>query len=237
MDILSQIMLFTPLDGAAVGLLLFLSVAIGWLIDHPGNRRLSVSVLMMQYRREWMAEMVTRDPRIFDSGVLDGLRQGITFYASACIIAIGSGLALVGNTAPLQGLASDLTLQAADGFALEVKVLLVLGFIANAFLKFVWSHRLFGYCSIMMAAVPNDVTNPECYPRAAQAAEINITAARSYNRGLRSVYFALGALGWLLGPIPLLLSAVTTAAVLLRREFASQSRAIMLNRGGNERVS
>lgn len=231
MDILSHLALFTPLDAAAVALLLFLSIAIGWLIDHPGNRRPSVSVLMMKYRHEWMAEMITRDPRIFDSGVLDGLRQGITFYASACMIAIGSGLALVGNTAPLQGLASDLTLEAADALVLKVKVLLVLAFIVNAFLKFVWSHRLFGYCSIMMAAVPNDVTNPECYPRAEQAAEINITAARSYNRGLRSVYFALGALGWFLGPVPLLLSSVTTAGVLLRREFASQSRKIMLTRG------
>ena len=232
MEIMSHLAPFTLLDAAAVGLLLFLAVSIGWLIDHPGNRRQSVSVLMMQYRREWMVEMITREPRIFDSGVLDGLRQGITFYASACIIAIGSGLALVGNTAPLQGLATDLTLQAADTLVLKVRILLVLGFIANAFLKFVWSHRLFGYCSIMMAAVPNDVKNPECLPRAAQAAEINITAARSYNRGLRSVYFALGALGWLLGPEALLISAVATAAVMLRREFASQSRAIMLNRSG-----
>ena len=232
MEIMSHLLPFTPLDVAAVALLLVLSVSIGWLIDHPGNRRPSVSVLMMQYRREWMVEMITRDPRIFDSGVLDGLRQGITFYASACIIAIGSGLALVGNTAPLQGLATDLTFQASDALVLKVKVVLVLGFIVNAFLKFVWSHRLFGYCSIMMAAVPNDVQNPECFPRAAQAAEINITAARSYNRGLRSVYFALGALGWMLGPVPLMITAVATAVVLLRREFASQSRAIMLNRDG-----
>ena len=232
MDLVQALSLFSPLDGAAIAFILFLSVAIGWLIDHPGTRRPSVSVLMMQYRHEWMAEMVTRDPRIFDSSVLDGLRQGITFYASACMIAIGSGLALVGNSAPLQGLASELTLAAADALVLKVKVLLVLAFIINAFLKFVWSHRLFGYCSIMMAAVPNDVTNPECYPRAAQAAEINITAGRSYNRGLRSVYFALGALGWFLGPVPLLLSAIATMLVLLRSEFASQSRQIMLTRGG-----
>ncbi len=38
---------------------------------------------------------------------------------------------------------------------------------------------------------------------------MNITAARSFNRGLRSIYFALAALAWLLGPVPLL--AVTAA--------------------------
>ena len=185
---------------------------------------------MMEYRREWMRAFVVRDPRIYDMMTLDGLRNGITFYASACIVAIGSGLALVGNTAPLQGLASDLTLEAASALVLKVKILLALAFVINAFLKFVWSHRLFGYCAIMMAAVPVDPAHPECYDRAGQAAELIITAARAYNRGLRSVYFALGALGWMFGPVALILSALATAAVLLRREFASQSREIMLRR-------
>ncbi len=232
MDLITHLSLFTRLDGAAIVLMVFLSVAIGWLIDHPGNRRPSVSVLMMEYRREWMRAFVIRDPRIYDMMTLDGLRQGITFYASACIVAIGSGLALVGNTAPLQGLASDLTLEAASALVLKVKILLALAFVINAFLKFVWSHRLFGYCSILMAAVPVDPADPDCFDRAGQAAEINITAARAYNRGLRSVYFALGALGWLFGPVALMLSALATAAVLLRREFASHSREIMLRRAG-----
>jgi uncharacterized membrane protein len=35
-------------------------------------------------------------------------------------------------------------------------VALVVAFLANALLKFIWAHRLFGYCSILMAAVPND---------------------------------------------------------------------------------
>ncbi|EEW25206.1 DUF599 domain-containing protein [Rhodobacter ferrooxidans] len=231
MDLMSLSRLFTPLDGIAAAYAVLASLLLGRLVDRPGFRYPSVSVLMMTYRREWMREFITRDPRIFDSGVLDGLRQGITFYASACIIAIGSGLALVGNTTPLQGLAQELTLETASALVLKVKILFVLAFLVNAFLKFVWSHRLFGYCSIMMAAVPNDISNPECLPRAAQAAELNITAARAYNRGLRSVYFALGALGWFLGPEVLLATITLTLAQGLRREFASQSRAVMLNRG------
>lgn len=232
MEFLAPLKLFGLLDAVAVAYATLGAVVIGWLIDRPGQRHPSVSVLMMTYRREWMAEFITRDPRIFDSGVLDGLRQGITFYASACMIAIGGGLALVGNTAPLQGLATELTMEAASAVVLKVKVLFVLAFVVNAFLKFVWSHRLFGYCSIMMAAVPNDPAHPECAARAAQAAEINITAARAYNRGLRSVYFALGALGWFLGPVALLITITLTLAQAVRREFASQSRTVMLRRAG-----
>lgn len=228
MDFIAQLTVISGLDWLAVGLTLAISIVLGPLIEAENRWRPSVSVLMRDYRREWMQRFVTRQPRLYDATVLDGLRQGITFYASACMISIGGGLALVGNTAPLQGLAEDITLVDASAFALRIKILFCLGFVANAFLKFVWAHRLFGYCSIMMAAVPNDPTDPACLPRAAQAAEVNITAARNYNRGLRSVYFALGSLGWLLGPEVLLATTAITTSTLLRREFASQSRGAML---------
>ena len=65
--------------------------------------------------------------------------------------------------------------------------------------------------------------------RAAQAAEINITAAKSYNRGLRAIYFALAAIGWVIGPLGLIATSVIAATVLMRREFASQSRIVMLD--------
>jgi uncharacterized membrane protein len=87
---------------------------------------------------------------------------------------------------------------------------------------------LFGYCAILMAAAPNEVDDPMATFRADQAGEVNITAAKSFNRGLHSIYFALGSLGWLLGPYWLLLTVGVTSAVLIRREFASASRQIML---------
>ena len=117
-----------------------------------------------------------------------------------------------------------------DKSLLQIKLLLVTAFLADALLKYVWAHRLFGYCSVLMAAVPNDPADPSAFHRAAQAAEINITAARGFNRGLRSVYFALASLGWLLGPVPLLISTALTLAVLTRREFASTSRRMLMVR-------
>jgi uncharacterized membrane protein len=114
-----------------------------------------------------------------------------------------------------------------------LRMLPVIGFLANALLKFVWAHRLFGYCSILMAAVPNDPADPLAFHRAGQAAEINITAARSFNRGLQSIYFALAALGWLLGPWWLVIGTVLATGILLRREFASHSREVMLDRTGH----
>ena len=219
--------LLQPADLAALGLLLFFWFTTGWVIEHPPARRLSVSILMQDYRREWMNQFVTRQPRIFDASVIESLRQGTAFFASASMIAIGGGVALIGNTSTIQGLAAELPLEA-ERTELVIKAMVVVGFLANALLKFVWSNRLFGYCSVMMAAVPNDPADPMAYPRAAQAAEINITAAKSFNRGLHSIYYALAALSWFFGPYALMVVAVVTTGVLLRREFASASRQVMV---------
>ena len=145
------------------------------------------------------------------------------------MIAIGGGVALIGNAGTVQRLADDLPF-AGSGPDVALRMLPVIGFMANALLKFVWAHRLFGYCSILMAAVPNEPTDPLAFHRASQAAEINITAAKSFNRGLRSIYFALASLGWLLGPWGLVVGTTLAAGVLLRREFASVSRRVILMR-------
>jgi uncharacterized membrane protein len=216
------------LDLILLGVLVLAWMLSGWLSEHPPKTYPSVSVLMETYRRDWMRTFVTRQPRIFDATVIDSLRQGTAFFASASMIAIGGGVALIGNAAAVQRLASDLPLPG-SGPDLALRMLPVLGFLANALLKFVWAHRLFGYCSILMAAVPNEPSDPLAFHRAAQAAEINISAAKSFNRGLRSIYFALAALGWLLGPWGLAAGTLIATVILLRREFASHSRTVLLD--------
>lgn len=225
---IDRLSLFSPFDFAAVALLLCSWLWIGWRIENPPTDRPSVSWLMADFRRDWMKRMVERDPRIFDAQLVGNLRQGTAFFASASMIAIGGGLALIGNTEQLAGVAQDLMQDSAPAFVWEIKILTVLLFLSNAFLKFVWAHRLFGYCSVLMAAVPNDPGNALAYPRASQAAEISITAARSFNRGMRATYFALAAVAWLAGALALTGAALITLAVLYRREFASLSRSILL---------
>lgn len=218
----------TAADFLAVGFLLACWLWIGWRTEHPPKNRPSVSVLMKDYRREWMRQFITREPRIFDGNILSTLREGTSFFASAAMIGIGGGLALIGNSDRLVGLARELDVAQVSSLTFEIKIMVTLLFVVDAFLKFVWSHRLFGYCAIMMAAVPNDHTDPLAQVRALQAADLNITAARSFNAGLRSVYFALGSLAWLLGPLALALAALAVFLITWRREFASHSRRVIL---------
>ena len=220
---------YGALDLLALGVLAVSWVLIGWVIEHPPGRRPSVTMLMVAFRQDWMRQFVTRQPRIFDATMIDSLRQGTAFFASACLIAIGGGVALMGNPAGLMNVTQDFA-PAGSPEGIELRIIPVLLLLADALLKFLWSHRLFGYCAIIMAAVPNDPADPLAFHRAAQAAEINITAARNFNRGLRSVYFALAALAWLFGAVPLMAATALCLAVLIRREFASESRAVLLRK-------
>ena len=228
MNMLDLVILLQPLDWAASIYIVSMWLILSYVIEHPPKSRPSVTVLMSQRRRDWMHVFVHRDPRIFDSQILASLRQGTSFFASTCIFAIGGVLALAKNTDPLVGVAQEVTAVTTPALIIQMKLAFVALFLTNAFLKFVWANRVFGYCAGMMAAVPNDPNDPGAHPKAQQAAELNIRAAMNFNRGLRALYFALGALAWLLGPIPLMIAATVVIWVVWSREFASIPRDILV---------
>ena len=127
---------FGVLDQIALAVVLLSWFWIGWFIEHPPAGRPSVSLLMQAYRREWMQQFLTRQPRIFDASMIDSLRQSTAFFASASMIAIGGAIAMIGNPAAVRGVAADLTLST-ESLAVELRVLLEVGFLANALLKFI----------------------------------------------------------------------------------------------------
>ena len=224
-----MLVLYGPADLAALTTLLISWVFIGYLIERNGKRR-STHALIAEYRSRWMDEMVKRDNRIMDANILATLRQGAAFFTSATMIGIGGLIALLGKADTLQSVATDLSTEfAAPLVVWETKLILVVFVLASAFLKFVWSHRLFGYCAVMLAAVPMDPTHPDASRYAEKSAKLNTYAARSFNRGLRAMYFALAAITWLLGAWVMIASTLITLAVLYRREFSSQSRAALLD--------
>ncbi|WP_071672492.1 DUF599 domain-containing protein [Nioella nitratireducens] len=226
MDVMDLFAHFSWLDLAAVILAFGSWAVLGRMIESERLSRRSVTVLMMEYRRDWMREFITRQPRIFDASILANLRQSTSFLASASMIALGGLLALIGNSEPLLGVARDFTLGAPER-VVEIKLMICGVFLLQAFLKFVWANRLFGYCAVIMSAVPNDPEDPRALPRAMQAADINIRAAFNFNRGLRSLYFSLGSLAWLLGPVPFLVAVAVVAHLIWSRDFASHSRRIL----------
>lgn len=223
--------LFEPLDMLAVVVLLLLPLAMTWLIEMASERRPSVTVLMAHYREDWIREIAAREVRIMDAQLLTSLRGGAAFFASTCLISIGGVAALIGQADQLVSLLSDLggELVASEAPVWEAKLLIVLLLLVNGFLKFVWSHRLFGYCAVMLGSMPpTGAAGLEAAIQRTMA--LNTAAARSFNRGLRTLYFSLASLAWFLGPVPLIVATVATAAMLYRREFLSRSRVALLAR-------
>jgi uncharacterized membrane protein len=227
MEMLDILGLIEVADWAALAVLLAAWAGIGLLIERPWGKRTSVTLLMSEYRREWMRQFVTRQNRIADAQIVVSLRQNTSFFASTSLLALGAVLALVGNPQPLEGAAEGLIHVDLPVQVWQTKLLVVALFLAQAFLKFVWSNRVFGYCSVVMAAVPDDPVDPHAMPRAVQAGELNIRGALNFNRGLRSMYFALAALAWLLGAAALALATLVVIWVLWSREFASSPRDIL----------
>lgn len=172
--------------------------------------------------------MIDRQPRIFDAQMIGHLRQGAAFFASASMLAIGGGIALIGNTEPLRNVARDLTQRDDPLLVWEIKLILLLLLISTAFLRYVWALRLFGYTTVLMGAVPNDPKAPDVAIRAEQAAEVGVLAARAFTRGMRTTYFALASAAWLLGPIAMIVASCATVLMLWRREFASHAREALL---------
>jgi uncharacterized membrane protein len=49
------------------------------------------------------------------------------------------------------------------------------------------------------------------------------SAGRHFNRGQRGFFFALGYLGWFVGPIVFVITTISVVVVMWRRQFASDS--------------
>ena len=232
MDFFSVITSLSWLDALAVGLLLAAWGGLGAWIESDRVRDPSVTVLMSHYRRAWMDELVQREMRIFDATILTNLRQSTAFFASGAMLALGGLLTLISNSDQLLVVARDLTLEEETALLWQIKLLLTVGLLAQSVLRFVWSNRLFGYCAVMMAAIPNKPDDPHAASRAAKAAVINIRASYNFNRGMRAIYFSLGSLAWLFGPLPLLAATAIISYGIWSRDFASTSREVILTDDG-----
>lgn len=213
-----------------VALIFFIVAIIGAtiLIERRHAQRLSTSRLMAIRRAAWMREMSERDVRIQDAQLLAIQHRGAGFFASACMIAVGGCVALLGATDELRAIAIDLTADAAESqrAVWELKILFILVLLVLAMMKFVWAHRLFGYCAVIIGSTPPP-GGADCPRIANEAAEININAGRSFNRGLRLVYFTFAGLAWMLGAFALALATFLVIAMLVRREYFSATHRLL----------
>jgi uncharacterized membrane protein len=219
---------FSPADLAALAVYAGCWARIEWLVKPQAGRPRSTGEIIAEWRGRWFEAAAERDNRIMDAQLVASLRSGVALFVSGSLIALGGAIALIGEADQVATIASDLAGEAAPRGAWTIKMLLVIAVLAVAFLHFVWSHRIFGYCSVMLGAIPNACGAPEARRVAARAARLSVLAARNFNKGLRAVYLALAALAWLVGPLALVAASAATFWMLYRREFLSDTRQAIL---------
>ena len=143
--------------------------------------------------------MARRDVRIVDSQIINGLQNGIAFFASTALLGIGAAFTLLTAIDNVMQAVSDIPVLAIGSRTQwEVMSLGLLVIYAYAFFKFGWAYRLINYCAVLLGSVHDvrrgDDPDPQCLEQAALAGEMNVLAGRQFNRGLRALFLSIGYL-------------------------------------------
>jgi uncharacterized membrane protein len=217
---------FSALD--FIALALFVGAWIGYAIalEWSPFGRGGLNARMNGYRDLWMERMLEREVRIVDTQIMASLQNGTAFFASTTLLAIGGSLTLLRSTDDILNVVSNLPLAIqATRVQWEAKAMGLTIIFVYAFFKFAWSYRLFNYVAIMLGATPpyEERNSVEARTHARRTARLCAAAGRHFNRGQRAFFFALGYLGWFVGPSLLIVTTLAIVLVMWRRQFYSES--------------
>ncbi|MCC6533639.1 MAG: DUF599 domain-containing protein [Burkholderiales bacterium] len=227
----------TPHDLVAVAFFLGAWVGYSRFAVWHGRRAASLQGVLDGLRATWAARMVERDNRMVDINIVRNLTRSSQFFASTTLLILGALIALLGYVQRAADVVSELpfAIQASNRLW-DIKILLLVGVFVYAFFKFSWSIRQFGFCSIVVGAVPQPPKDArECAGEIASVSLLVSFASGNFNQGLRSYYFAMAALSWFLHPWLMIATTLWVVWVLYAREF--RSRTLDVLRGGGIEIA
>ena len=204
-------------------------------LDRTPYSRRALNRRMNDYREAWMKQMLRREMRMIDGQVMASLQNGTAFFASSSLIALGGALALFHSGADIVQLVGALPFGVVPSkLQWEAKTLGLAVILVYAFFKFAWSYRLFNYVAIMLGGAPpaSEKDKPEAQEYVHIAAQVLADAGRQFNRGQRALFFALGYLGWFIGPLPFIVITAAVVVVMWRRQFASAAQRAVVTESG-----
>ena len=214
----------TALSGADwIGLAVFVTLYVGYgplcsrIWPHSINGRLGA------LRVDWMRTMLRRDNRIVDSSLIGHVVHSASFFASTSLIVIGALLSLLTSVERLQLALEGLAfVPPVARLAFELKILLPLAIMVHGFVRFTWSIRQLNYTIALIGAAPDRHDAGVFIERLAVSIGAVMTAAlTTFNAGLRSYYYALAALAWVVGPWEMTLASMLLTVMLVWRQIAS----------------
>jgi len=206
------------------GLIGFLIIAgfYSFIVDRSPLARRTLSSAMNAERRAWMQAVARRQVRIMDAQIIAGLQNGIAFFASTALLGIGAAFTILTAIEAIMSAIGDVpVLATASRGEWELIALGLLVIYAYAFFKFGWAYRLTNYSAVLLGAAA-ERDDPGAAERAcAKAAEMNVVAGRQFNRGMRTLFFSIGYLAGIAGPLVQIGVTLVIVALLAYRQFAS----------------
>ena len=224
--------LLSPFDIIAIAWFIIAWAIYANVIERTVHGRSGLNARMDTYRIVWIRRMLDRETRMTDMQIMAALQNGTAFFAATTLLSIGGALTLLRSPDEILTVVSLLPFSAPTTRGLwELKTIgLVLVFV-YAFFKFAWSYRLFNYVSILFGAMPppSEKGTPETEAHVMRTAKLFASAGKHFNRGQRAFFFALGYLGWFIGPAILMATTFAIAVIMWRRQFVSDSYRAMQN--------
>ncbi|WP_027852358.1 DUF599 domain-containing protein [Marinobacterium litorale] len=190
-----------------------------------------LSSIMHLYRYEWMRRLLARDVRIADTAAIANLERTVAFFASTTILVLAGLMTLLNYTEQAITLVKNLPLvHPSSPMEWELKLLILLTLFVYAFFKFTWSLRQYGFVSVMIGASPepgDHLDEKHLNAHADRMARMSSMAANNFNVGLRTYYFSLAVLSWLINPWIFMALSAGVVYVLYQREFTSPTLKIL----------
>jgi uncharacterized membrane protein len=209
-----------------IGLSWFFAIWIGYTLyaDRASRRKRSLRAVMHEHRYRWMRQMLARENRMTDAGIVGNLLHGVSFFASTTLLVLVGLITLLGASDKVILLVRELPFASEMSLGQwELKLLVLIVIFVHAFFKFTWALREFNYCSVLIGAAPPPNRDASDDSYAMRAAQVATHASKDFNQGLRAYYFSLAALAWFVHPAAFVITTTLVVAVLYWREYQSET--------------
>lgn len=198
-------------------------------IDTP-----TLAYAMHRFRKQWIRKAMRRENRIADTNIIANLERSVSFFASTTLFILAGLMTVLGTSSEtVIMMLSEIPFSDQNTRGQwELKVLLLICLFVYAFFKFTWSLRQFGQVSVMLGGVPEQHENApdELIDRHIESISTMASkAAGNFNNGMRTFYFSIAVLGWFVNFLVFMVLSALVVAVLYRREFRSDTLAIMMS--------
>lgn len=210
-----------------IAILWFLTIWVGYTL-YAKRRAKTVSCLSFELRRkrnDWMKQMLSRDNKMADVGLISTLERNVSFFASSTLLVLAGLLTALASADKISlVLRNILPWSSQAEVSLQLKLLCIALIYVFAFFQFTWSLRQYGFGGVLIGAAPDgrsmEEVDREAY--ALRTAKVIDQAGHSFNYGLRAMYLSLAALAWFIDPVFFMMATVVVVLIMKQREFHSK---------------